>query len=72
MMNFKLGDFQVNEDVVQGRTKYECQSINGKVVGSTLIWSTQSSFSPSIHVPVSLGEQHHLSCELTFNIKLIN
>ena len=55
MMNFKLGDFQVN-DVVQGLTQYECQSTNGKVVGSTLIWNTQSSFSPSIHVPVSLGE----------------
>ena len=56
MMNFKLGDFQVNEDVVQGLTKYECQSTNGKVVGSTLIWSTQSSFSPSISVPVSFTD----------------
>ena len=53
MMNFKLGDYQVNDDVVQWLTKYECQSTNGKVVGSTLIWNTQSSFSPSIHVPVS-------------------
>ena len=56
MINFEPGDFQVNDDVVQWLKKYECQSTNGKDVGSTLIWNTQSSFSPSIHVPVSLSE----------------